>query len=274
MKYTAKTFQYLKKSFWLIGLLSLPAAIVLGFFAKPMSSVTFIPNYISSEINSFGDMFYLMSNGNSFKYIYPMFLIFFTLLASVSAILSVIEKHFRTGKLAIKKPLSEINNNLIPVLKIILVLTLVMIVCTLLSVALDTLAHYLIAGWGKPNIASMIVVMLISIFFFILFFSLFAPLVFMIPKMSIFGLSFYDSLTAAYDIVSNNKFKIIFGGILPFMIVAFIEFLISFFNVPKFVSVIYSTLFYAFIISYVCSYFMIIIFETSNLERRDLKKYY
>ncbi len=274
MKYVRETFAYLKKSFWLLALICLAPSVALGFFVKPLASMTFIPAYSQTVVRGFGDIFALVFRVDFLKLVFPAILIFVTLLFSLCLSLSVIEKHFRMGRLTFRKPFSEINNSFFPVLKVLLCLTAVMIVYSLLVISLVSLAQYLICGFGKPTASAVIVAAVISITLFVLSFCFSAPLMLMIPLSVMYGYSFSDAITSAFELVGKNPATAIFGGILPFIIVLIAEYILSFFPIIFAVRVIVSTVMYLFITVYLSAYVMVLMFSLSGLERRDKKEFY
>jgi hypothetical protein len=252
----------------------LPPAVALGFFVKPLGSITFVPAYMNTSVESFGDVFRLIVDVTNFKKVYPLVLVFVGLLLSLCANFSFIEKHFRTGRLMIKKPLSAINETFFPVFKVLLIFTAVSAVYTVLLVSLTAFAHYLICGRGEPSAAAGVAVTLITLSLFILFLCLTGPVAFMIPMMTIYGHNFSDSLTSAFALVGKSPAAVIWGGFFPFGTVVLTEYILSFFALHAAAAVVISALMYAFIIGYVPVYIMVVMFEVSGLARKDNKRYY
>ena len=122
MTYVSKTFSYLVKSLRLLVPIALLPALLLGMFSKPMSFITFIPSYGATDVKSFGDIAWLIFDKYSFTHIYPVILIFVALTLSCALSLSVIEKHFRIGKLMLKAPVQDVNSSLFPTLKTLAVM--------------------------------------------------------------------------------------------------------------------------------------------------------
>ncbi len=274
MKFIRDTFAYLKKSFWLLALICLAPAVTLGFFVKPLASITFVPAYSQTFVRGFRDVFSLVFDIGCLKNIYPPILIFCTLLISLCLSLSVIEKHFRVGKLILKKPFSEINNTFFPVLMVLLLLTAIMILYSFLLISLVSLSHYAICGAGKPNAGAVVAAVVISVVLFVLCFCFASPIIFMIPLSVIYGYSFSDAITAAFELAGKKPVSVVGGAIFPFAIVLAIEYILSFFTIIRAASIIVSTLMYLFIIVYLSAYVMVVMFSLSDLERRDKKEYY
>lgn len=274
MKYIGETFAYLKKSFCLIALVCLAPSVALGFFSKPLSLLTFVPVYSGSFVRGFGDVFRIILNADSLKRIYPPVIVFVLLLLSLCIGLSVIEKHFRIGKLTLKKPFAEINNTFFPVLKVMLLMTAVIALYALLTVSLVSLSHYIFCGIGKPNAGAVASASVISVLLFVLCAVFAGPMLLMMPITVIYGYSFADALTAAYELVGKKLASVVIGGIFPFAVVTVIQSVLLFFPIIRVAAVAISAAMYLFITVYMTAYIMVVMFDLSELARRDNKKYF
>ena len=107
MEYVRWTITYMFRAFGVLALVCLPAAAVLGIFTKPMASLSYLPDYANTYVRGFKDMFWLVFNRYATRYVYPLFLIFIALVFCSSLALSVVEKHFRTGKCMLRAPLNR-----------------------------------------------------------------------------------------------------------------------------------------------------------------------
>ncbi len=253
----------------------LPCAVGSArFFRQTACVYDFYSRIFANDSKGFGDVFGLIFHVGFLKRVYPAVIIFVTLLISLCLSLSVIEKHFRVGKLTLRKPFSEINNSFFPVLKVLLCLTAVMIIYSLLVISFVSLAQYVICGFGKPSTAAVIVAAVISVALFVLSFCFSAPLMLMMPLSVIYGYSFSDAVASAFELVGKKPIPAVFGGIFPFLIVLIVEYILSFFPIIRAVRIIISTLMYLFVTVYLSAYVMIIMFSLSGLERRDKKEFY
>ena len=149
-----------------------------------------------------------------------------------------------------------------------------MIIYSVLLISLVSLTQYVICGFGKPSTSAVIVAAVLSVVLFIASVCLAGPFMLMIPLSVIYGYSFADSMTAAFELVGKKPASVMFGGLFPFLIVLVLEYILSFFPIIRAVSVIISTFMYLFIIVYLSAYTMVVMFSLSGLERRDGKEYY
>ncbi len=186
MTYIAKTFSYIKKSFWVLLLIAVVPAVLLGLFVRPLGFVTFIPDFAVSAINSYADIAWLIFDRHATVYVYPLLLIFVTLTVCMALALSVIEKHFRTGKLMLKAPLRDLNSSLFPMLKTLAFIIAVYMLFKFILSGLVTLLHFLLSGAGHPNTLTVILVSISIIIAFVISIYFSVPIMFWAPLIRIF----------------------------------------------------------------------------------------
>lgn len=275
VQYARETFKYLKKTWWLLGLVCLPAAVALGFFIRPVASLSFLPFYAMTDVKSFSDIMGLVLEPVALKWIWPPFVIYAALFLTFCVTLPLIEKHFRVGRIAFKKPLSLINNYFLPVLKITLIYGAVLVFYFALLVSLTALQHYLITGAGYPKIASVVVASVLAVGMFILLCWLSSPFMFMIPLMQIYGYSFGDAFTSSVSYYGNKPFKVTFGFAFIFFIVAAMRIVFSALAtfIPPWAEILISCALHLFLLVYFCAYCMVTTFSLTGMERKDLRKY-
>ena len=272
MAYVKKTFKYMLKAFWALALVCLPAALALGVFTKPMASLSYIGEYASSDIKGFADIFWLIFNKYATKYVYPIVLIFVALVFSSALSLSVIEKHFRVGKLMLRAPLGQINNYFLPVVISYTILALIMALYGIIQTGLVALLHVLLSGWGQPTVFNAVIAAILSLGLFVLSMWAACSAMYWTPIMVIYGFSFRDAAAASIRLLDGNMFGILCGLILPFVIVAVLQNAFCF--IPNaVVLIVLAVLLYLFLIMYVMSFIMVSMFGLSKMERRDEKSF-
>ncbi len=273
MNYIKETLKYIFKTFFPLAAILILPAVVLGVFVKPMSSISFIPDYAVTGVESYSDVFRLVFRASHIKNVYPPVLIFLSLFLGMCFGFSFIEKHFRTGrKILFQNPVAGINETFFPVLTVLMICTLLMVLYSLILISVVYLLHIILSGDGLPSVLNIIVSTFVSISIFILFIALTGPVIFMIPLKMTYGYAFSDAFSSAFAIMGKKAFKIIFSGVFPFLLVAIIEYVLTFFTLYDFITIIISICMYLFIIMYVISYVMIVMFDVSGLERRDIKQ--
>ena len=274
MTYIAKTFSYIKKSFWMLLLIASVPAVLLGLFVRPLGFITFIPDFAVSEINSYADIAWLIFDRHATMYVYPMILIFATLTVCMALALSVIEKHFRTGRLMLKAPLRDLNSSLFPMLKTLALMFAAYMLFKFIVSGLVTLLHFLLSGAGVPNTLTVIIVSVVIAvaFFIIIYFS--APVMFWAPLMLTFGYSFVDALIEAARMTGKAAWRLFAALAFPFVTVALLQCVFELLPLHIVAMKAIAAVLYLFLIIYICALMPVATFDLSELERRDIKKPY
>ena len=271
MQYIKQTLKYMLGAFGVLMLVCLPAATVLGVFTKPMGSLSYCVNYAVADIRGFKEMFWLIFNSRAIKHVYPLFLILFSLVFSVALALSVIEKHFRVGKLMLKAPLKQINNYFLPVILTFLILSLILFLYGMIQTGVLTFLHMIISGKGVPSVINVIVACAISLALFVLSVYIACSTMYWAPMMVIYGFTFRDAAAAALRLIDRRMKSILAGVLFPFLVVALLESVFSLINII-YVRIPLAVLLYLFLIMYIAAFIMVSMFDLSDMERRDGKR--
>ena len=278
MQYVRETFLYLKRVWNKLGLICLPAAVLLGFVNRPVSGITYLPAYATGNVNGFADILRLVAGEFTVKTIFPPFLIFIVLLLTFGFMFSFIEKHFRIGRTMLKKSFQEINNYFIPVLKIILIIGGFLLVYYLLMVSGVAFQHFLFSfGRTPPSVISVVIASLWSVILTAVLILLCSPLIFMVPLMQIYGYSFGDTFRSSLSYYGNNPLKITFGLAFGFIIATVIGAGLSILDLFildwYWVKTVLWIVLHCFLLVYVGAYSMVTVFSVTGMERKDIKKY-
>lgn len=258
------------RAFGVLALVCLPAAVVLGIFTKPMGSLSYLAAYSQTAVRGFPDMFWLIFNRYATKYVYPLVLILSSLVFCTSLCLSIIEKHFRVGKLLLVSPLKQINIYFLPVALSFILLSLILALYGMVQTGVLTLLHGLISGWGYPSVLNLILAAVISLALFVLFVLAACSTMYWAPMMVIYGFSFRDAAASSLRLIDGKTGRILAGLLFPFLLVAVLESVFSF--IPnKYVCAALGVAEYLFLIMYVIAYIMVSMFDLSGMERRDEK---
>ena len=151
MKQIKSILQYIFKNFWRTILPVVPTAVLLGFFYRPAFSLTFIRDYSNTEINGLGDVFGLLYSSSPIYWLLILPIMFVVLLISGSYLITMVYKHFRTGKISVRTPLININHGISSILPTILIIFAVMIVYKFLFACLISLISMLPAATITHN---------------------------------------------------------------------------------------------------------------------------
>ena len=256
-------------------LIALPAAVALGFFIRPVASLSFLPLYATADIRTFLDIVWLAVEPRTLTWIWPGFLIFGTLFFTFCLAMPFIETHFRVGRMSIKKPFSLMNHYFLPALKIVFIVGAVFALYFAVLLSLTALQHLMISGAGVPNTASVIVTCVLALFMFCLLCWLCSPFMFMAPVMQIYGYSFADAFTSSVSYYGNKPFKVTFGFAFVFFIAALVRGVAAALGafIPQWGQIIISIVLHLFLLVYFCAYCMVVTFGVTGMERKDIKKY-
>ena len=274
MTYVAKTFSYMKKSFWLLAPIALAPAVLFCLFVRPLGFITFVPDYATTAVTSYADIAWLIFDRYAVTHVYPIVIIFITTVMSVSLALSVIEKHFRTGRLMFKAPLQDINSSLFPTLKTLAVVTGMYLLWKFILSGLVTLMHFLIGGFGMPNSVTIAVVSVLisAIFLVTVFFGV--PILLWAPLMLTFGYSFLDAFIEASRMSGKANWKLFAAFVFPFVIIILLWSILELLPMPVVAMKAIAAVLYLFLIMYISALMMVAVFDLTGLERRDIKKTY
>lgn len=271
MVYVKRTFAYMFRALGVLTLVCLPAAVVLGIFTKPMASLSYLPAYANTYVKSFRDVFWLVFNRYATKYVYPLFLILASLVFSTSLAMSVIEKHFRVGKIMLKAPLKQINVYFLPVLLSYCVLAFVLFLYGAVQTGMITLLHFIVSGKGCPSALNLVLAAVIGCGLFVVALALSCSAMYWTPMMVIYGFAFGDATASSLRLIDQKRGAILFGLLLPYVLVAVVQSFVSLLPVPWLRTAI-AVLLYLFLIIYLITYIMVSMFDLSGMERRDGKK--
>lgn len=270
MEYSKRTFAYMFRAFGVLSLVCLPAALVLGIFTKPMASLSYLVDYSETYVRSFRSIFWLIFNRYATRTVYPLVLILFSLVFCTSLALSVVEKHFRVGKLMLKAPLKQINNYFLPVLYTFVLLSLILFLYGMVQCGALTLLHMLISGRGYPSVWNLVLAAILSLGLFVLALWLSCSSMYWTPMMVIYGFSFRDAAASSLRLIDRKSGSILIGLLMPYCIVAVLETVFSLFHIA-WLRIILAVFLYLFLMLYLIVYIMVSMFDLSGMERRDAK---
>jgi len=279
VQYVRETFLYLKHVFFKLGLICLPAAVALGFCIRPVSAVTFLPAYANENVSrGFSDILRLVAGEYTLKYVVLPLILAILLLLTFCFMFSFIEKHFRIGRTMFKKSFFEINNYFIPVFKIILILSGVLLVFYALAVSGVTLQHYIFSGEGTPNAGSVVVAALWTAALSAVLVWLCSPLIFMVPLMQIYGYTFMDAFRSSLSYYGNHSVKITLGLGFGFLVVGaaglIVAILDQFIQNWYWVQTTIHIALHWLLLIYIGAYSMVTAFSVTGMERKDNRRYY
>ena len=276
VKYVKMTSKYLiSHIFRLLALSIIPAAVV-AFFMQPEGVGLIIPTTAVSGVEKFSDIFFLVFKRElitRYPYMIPVGLVL--MLLCISYTMGIEEKHFKTGKLSFRQPLSTLNNCVPPVFKVFTLLALIYVVYKILVVCVLTLFVFVLENLGAASLWVSVVVGILSAIGFIALLVSVRPLMFASATMLVYGYSFKDAISSAIGLNgADEKTSLNFALIFPFIIYLVVSSLMVGLSVPVLAQEIVNSVMIALIMQYVTTYVLVAMFELSGIERRDCKKYY
>lgn len=285
MVFIKKTLSYIKKAFFPLMLMAIIPSVFLGFFFKPISGLTFLPQYFAAEDMSFKQIFWLLfgreslviSGFNPAFYILIFFVAFVLLTLACSYGLSMVEKHFKTGKI-IHDPIRSINNSIISVIKTFCIILSVYLLLMLLQSGLILLVNETVSAGGAPKVMDCIWTTVISLVMFVLSFAILIPPAFCTVIMQLMGYSFADAFVEAMRLVGEKWLSLTVGMLLPTLALAAIKIGISFIpltmTAAAAVGTVVNIVIFMLYMMYVLSFSMVSVYELTGIERRDIRKSY
>ena len=277
MKYLVKTFQYLKRSAWLLVLIALVPAFVMAVFFKPIGIISFFPEYCIHDVRSFADIFWMLASREGRPIIWPFFVVAALLFVFYALILAVIEKHLKTGALNGKNLLISLNNNFIPALFSLIFIALVLIVAVVLQASLLTLLHSIVSGAGRATVLDCFYAAVVALLIFAGVMVAVLPMMYWGPVMQIFGYKFNDSVVETAHLIGKKLFNLILGLALPLLAAGILSLALN--TIPikgagkVIANLLIDTVIHIFVLIYTASYVMVSVFDITGLERRDSKRY-
>lgn len=276
------TFKYLKTSFLALALAAAVPAVIMGLFARPFTSLTFLPEYYTSASGRFQDVFWMLIEPQSFTLVFPYILIVPLLLISCAYGMGMIEKHFKTGKLRVANPLRAVNNTILSVLKTVPILLGLIFLMFLLQSGMIALIRRIISGpynaavLTPPTVVDCIwaTVFSLAVYFVSIVLSLIIGV--WAVTMQIYGYSFGDAFVETMRTVSKKWFSLVVGLLLPLTVLAVPQIIVNIMRIVSFdfdfLQITVSIFTHFFMIIYYFAYTVVSVYHLNGLERRDNKR--
>lgn len=257
-------------------LLSLLPALVIALFMDPQGFGLLIPIDELALVQDFADVFFLVFSPRLVnKYFYMVPIVLALVIVSMSYTVGIIERHFRSGRLSLRSPLSVINNCFVPILTVILLLLLIYFVFKFLLVCILALLCLILGNFGVGGIITSVTVSIISLLGFYALLIMLRPLIFTAATQLVYGYSFRDAFGTTLRFTEGAKsIELNIALVLPFFSYYIVSAFLFLINASFVVSVIFHTLLTALLMQYVCVFVLVAMFDLSGIERRDVRKIY
>lgn len=271
MKYTGQTFSYLKKNFWLPVVAMLIPSAAACFLSTPYWEVAFVAAFDYAPYQTVSQTFRILF-GDSWQYLWPVVVISILQTFGASLIMSVIDRHFRTGRLSLRDPFRQINNSIFPLAVGVAVMSLLSVLWRFLLFGLVTLVQVVSDAMSLPTGAALAAISVLAVGLFILHVLILTPMLFWAPIMFIYGYRFRDAAASSFKLIAGKKLFI--GLLLPVLLCAGIQLLVGFLQVHFAIACAVNFLIFMITNAYVTVYVMLTFYGISELDRRDLKPYH
>ena len=284
-----ETWKYLKKSFWVLAFVAVVPALIISFFAKPFSSITFLPLlFVGQTDYHFSEIFMMMLTPISNASFFGGFVgnVLFLLLFWISCVwgVCIVEKHLKTGELLPIINMHQFFSYVLPILLALAMWAGLYLVAAVAQSGFISFIHF-ICGVTPPSVIDCILSTLISIFVLggVMYCSI--HLMFMPLIMVYYGYGWKESLVESLRLTSKNYKDVIVGFLLPMVILIGVDFILSlvtallirFANLSEparyWLDYIVSVATHIMVIVYLIAYDVVAFYKLSGFERRDIKRY-
>lgn len=275
MKYIRKIIIYLFGNFRRTVLPVLPSAVLLGIFYRQTATLMFIKRFSITDIEFFGDVFTLLFPSNATYYLLLLPIIFVSLCFSCSYLIAMVYKHFRTGKITMRMPLSSVNHGLEAIIIILSIIFIVLLVYKLLFSCIISLIITMFPPKGTPNGGLIAITCILGVSsYFVIVYLLIYPIM-AASVMLVYGYSFKDAMSESLHMRNKDKFhEVILCYLFPFFINIFVSYILMAASASVTVFVITNTVLELFVITYLVLFSIIVVFDKCGIERVDIKKLY
>lgn len=283
------TCKYLKKSFWFLAIVAIVPSIILSFFAKPFSNITFLPSlFVGRTDYNFTEVFMLMFTpiygASVFEGLIGHVVFFVSLWLACVVGITMVDKHLKTGELTLKVEKYNVASYLLPVLLSLVIWAVVYLVAIVAQSGLLSLIHY-ICGVTPPSAIDCILSTLVSLLIFvgILYGSIY--LMFVPLNMVYYGYGPREAILESSRLVSDKPGNMVSGFIIPITVLIVINLIFSLvtsllttyagmsMTARYWIDYVFSVATHLMIIVYLIAYVIVAFYNLSNLERRDIKRY-
>ena len=275
MRIIKKILSYMIKNIWRLLLPVVPSALLLGFFYEPAISLTFIKEYAVTGIDSIADVFALIFSTEWAYYAIGLPAFFVIMVASGSYLLSMVYKHFRTGKISVRTPFVNMNHSVGAIMFAIICLFVVMLIYKFLFSCLVSLISMITAKTSVPGAAEITLSCLLGIVtYFPVTYLLMYP-VLTSSVMLVYGYRFNEAFSFAIQLRDKPKFyEVELAFMFPIVINAIGSYLLTFLGMPDFINVPIQMVVNTFVLSYFVVFSITVVFDLLQFERLDTRKLY
>lgn len=263
------TLKFIKNNFLRLFLYSLIPALLLGVFARPAGVLTVLKDYATISSRSFSQVYFAVTGFGRWGMIVVGIFAYLIICVVVSAMLGSIERKMRYGvyaKPTVSTFLKNVNDNLLALLGLSASIFLIFAV-------VNSLNAVLIYFWANilSNTAAVLAMSIISILITYTIAGVWTVyLLFIIPNMTIKGLSFTDSYLNSIRQTSKIYSRLFLAVAVP-LVLLFIPLILNYLFMWK-MGVLFAALIYLFLVIYLPVLIYVAFFESEEIDRADINE--
>lgn len=262
------TLKFIKNNFLRLFLYSLVPALLLGVFARPAGVLTVLKDYAQISSRKFSDIFLAVTGFGKWGMIIVGILAYIVICVVASAMMGSIERKMRFGvyaKPTIATFFKQVNDNLLALLALSASIFVIFTV-------VNSLNAVLIYFWASV-LSTPAVTLVMSILSIIVLYAIAGVwttyLLFIIPNMTIKGLSFTDSYLNSIRQTSKIYSRLFLAVFVP-LAVLFIPLILNYLFMWK-LGVLFSAIIYLFLVMYLPVLVYTAFFESEEIDRADIE---
>ncbi len=275
VKYIKQVLYYMFRHFPRVVLPVLPSAILVGIFYRQSRTLTFIREYGNTENLSIGSVFRMLFQSYPVYYIVVLPAFFVMVSFSCSFLLTMVYKHFRTGKLSVRMPMSNVNHGLESVMPTVAIAFLSLLAYKALFACVVSLLSEMFAPVGKPDggLIAVVTVLGIATYVLVIYFIMFPIMT--SSMMMVYGYAFKDAVSEALRAGGkNDRGSLVVAYSLPFVLNIIVSYILMAVSAPGIVLAVADVVMALFTVTYLTLFSIISVFTQQKIERVDLKKLY
>ncbi|MCL2752282.1 MAG: hypothetical protein FWE62_05955 [Firmicutes bacterium] len=265
-KYFIEAHKYLARTFLLAGWISIIGAVLLGLISSPVAGLMFIWQYKNTAITGFASVRAALFGGAGIL----LWLLCFVVVTTVAAvILGFFERNMRFGIRNFSRPGERFNETFFAVFPPFAIGAAMLLVSSYIETSVVLLAHSIFAGIGNtPGVGAYFAVVIIVLFFSAVKVFVVSSLLLSPPSYLIVGYKVTESFLYSLRLYQLAQFKLFILTAAPFVFTFLIESVFYFLRVN---TRVVNMLCYVYIMSYLCSLAMVVYFDLTGTERKDIK---
>ncbi len=245
-------------------------AVAACFLYTPYWEVSFVAGFDFDPYKTAGQTLVILF-GDSWQYVWPVIVVAVLQVFGAAIIMSSLDRHFRTGNLSLKSPVRLVNISVFPIAIGVTVMSLTAIILRLLLFGLVSLVQVIFGAMSAASGVALTVISVVAIGLFVLHALLLLPMLTWAPIMFIYGYKFRDAAAMSFKLIARKK--LFWSLFLPMLVCAGVQLLVGFLQVHVAISYAVSFVVFLFTNVYITVYTMIVFYDVSGLDRRDIEPY-